>query len=154
MTTLTYEEFGFATRTPDISHLNAAILRESIMDYVNSLPIQERKELKEDLTYNKQLYEEFSSKMYSFFSLYFIKTEKGFEKKSKSLIPNMITENPHILNMYNHHLDAHMKIYGTYADLEKVIPKIKLILDKGLLKHELSTELPTNDAQPIKKLKI
>jgi hypothetical protein len=57
MTNLTYEEFAFGTRTAELSDLNPGILRESIMDYVNSLPTKERKELKEDLIYDKKLYE-------------------------------------------------------------------------------------------------
>jgi hypothetical protein len=154
MTNLTYEEFGFGSRTSKLSNLNPGILRESIMNYVDSLPAKERKELKEDLTYDKQLYEEFSSKMYSFFSLYFIETEKDFENKSKPLIQNMITNNKHILCMYNYHLKNRMKIHGLFIDLEKVIPKVKLILDKGFLEFELSNQLPVNETNPIKKLKV
>jgi hypothetical protein len=154
MNNLTYEEFGFGSKTSKLSDLNPGILRESIMDYVNSLSIKDRKELKEDLTYNKQLYEDFSSKMYNFFSLYFIESEEAFEKKSRPLIQNMITNNNHILCMYNHHLKNRMKIHGSFIDLEKVIPKVKLILDKGFLEFELSNQLPINETTSIKKLKI
>jgi hypothetical protein len=92
--------------------------------------------------------------MYNFFSLYFIETEKAFDKKSKPLIQNMITDNPHILKMYYHHHKGHMKIYGEFIDPQKVIPKVKLILDKVLLMAELSNKLPINETTSIKKLKI
>lgn len=134
--------------------IDNSVLMAGVMDYVNSLPSNERKQLKEDLTYNKNLSEEFSSKLNSFFLLYFIKDKQNFEKKSKPIIEKMITDNNHILGMYRHHLNCPTNLYGYSVTLEIIMPKIKLILDKGLLKAQLSNQLTINDSKPIKQLKI
>jgi hypothetical protein len=92
--------------------------------------------------------------MYSFFSLYFIKENENFREKSDLINKKLITDNHHILNMYYHHLDGHMKAYDPFIDLEEVTPLVKFILDKGLLTAEVVNELPINENSSTKKSKI
>lgn len=120
--------------------LNDSFMQSSIMDYVNSLPHLERKILKEELEYNRDLYKEFNFKLYNFFSLYFIENSPHVNNDYQEIIENIKTNNPHIQSMYKYHADGHMTPLAQMIE-NKTVPFISSIITKTLLAIDLLQEL-------------
>lgn len=153
------------------SDKSKSLLNKAINEYLNNIPREESKLLKEELTYNLEFKEDFSTRINQFacmFAALHCDNDDEFNSFSSQFISREKTKNPYIINMYKHYIDNMVEIFGimydidniveeidyTYAkqQIEEAVKKMKNIIEKSNFYHDLNDQI--NNDKKDKKSKL
>ncbi len=129
-----------------------SLLNSTISEYLSHVPQDERKELKEELTYNLKFKDEFETRLYELSMLFaslFTHNDELYNQLSRKFINREYTSNIHIIKMYNYYLNSedlfeHIAEIYDLETSEHVANNIKSVMEKYRIKHELQIDLQHN----------
>jgi hypothetical protein len=131
---------------------NKSELTQAINEYLSNLPIDERRLLKDEITYDLKFKEDFGSRLNELSKMLgalCVNNYEIFNKLSINFIDREHSQNPHIIKMYNFYMDnifeGLAEMYGQEIS-DNAFHNMKSVMEKSKIYYELQESLDNNSS--------